>query len=87
MSDDLAMEALSGTLAERAAAALAAGCDVVLHGSGRLDENEAIAGALGAIDEAARDRLERAMARIADKASTQSRETLTAKRDALLAYA
>jgi len=59
----------------------------VLFGSGSLDENEAVAGALGAIDEAARERLDRAMARIADKASTQSRETLTAKRDALLAYA
>jgi len=87
MSDDLAMEALSGTLPERAVSAIAAGCDVVLFGSGSLDENEAVAGALGAIDEAARERLDRAMARIADKASTQSRETLTAKRDALLAYA
>jgi beta-N-acetylhexosaminidase len=87
MSDDLAMEALSGTLPERAVAALAAGCDVVLLGSGKLAENELVAGGLSAIDEAAHARLDRAMARIADKASTQSRETLTAKRDALLAHA
>ena len=87
MSDDLAMQALSGPLSERAASAIDAGCDVVLHGSGELAENESVAGALGAIDTAALERLDRAMARIADKASTQSRETLVAKRDALLAYA
>ena len=50
MSDDLAMEALSGTLAERAGAAIAAGCDVALHCSGGLAENEAVAGALGEIE-------------------------------------
>jgi beta-N-acetylhexosaminidase len=36
MSDDLSMRALGGTLAERTWAALAAGCDVVLHGNGAL---------------------------------------------------
>ncbi len=36
MSDDLSMRALGGTLAERTRAALAAGCDVVLHGNGAL---------------------------------------------------
>src|SRR3954454_4135953 len=34
MSDDISMNALSGTLAERARASLAAGCDVVLHCNG-----------------------------------------------------
>ena len=87
MSDDLGMEALSGPLAARASAVLAAGCDVVLHGSGRLDDNESIAAALGAISEAGRQRLERATARIAGKVSTWSHDTLAAKRDALLAYA
>ncbi|MBT6829167.1 MAG: beta-N-acetylhexosaminidase [Rhodospirillaceae bacterium] len=38
LSDDLSMEALSGTLGERAAAALAAGCDVALHCNGRAEE-------------------------------------------------
>ena len=38
MSDDISMGALSGTLAERARASLAAGCDVVLHCNGDLDE-------------------------------------------------
>jgi beta-N-acetylhexosaminidase len=43
MSDDLSMNALSGTMAERARAVIAAGCDVVLHCNGRLDEMQAIA--------------------------------------------
>ena len=38
MSDDIAMGALSGTTAERTQAALAAGCDIVLHCNGKLDE-------------------------------------------------
>ena len=43
MSDDLSMGALSGTLGERTRAALAAGCDVVLHCNGELDEMQAVA--------------------------------------------
>ena len=43
MSDDISMGALSGSLAERTRAALAAGCDVVLHCNGRLDEMREVA--------------------------------------------
>jgi beta-N-acetylhexosaminidase len=45
MSDDVSMNALSGTIAERSRAALAAGCDVVLHCNGKLDEMNAVASA------------------------------------------
>jgi beta-N-acetylhexosaminidase len=44
MSDDVSMNALSGTLAERSRAAIAAGCDVVLHCNGKLDEMQQVAG-------------------------------------------
>src|SRR3954468_17496015 len=44
MSDDVSMGALSGSLAERTRAALAAGCDIVLHCNGELAEMEAVAG-------------------------------------------
>lgn len=43
MSDDISMNALSGTVAERSRAALAAGCDVVLHCNGDMREMTAVA--------------------------------------------
>lgn len=45
MSDDISMGALTGTIGERTHAALAAGCDVVLHCNGRLAEMQEVAGA------------------------------------------
>ncbi|MES2906085.1 MAG: beta-N-acetylhexosaminidase [Pseudomonadota bacterium] len=38
MSDDLGMKALSGSFADRAAKSLEAGCDLILHCSGAMDE-------------------------------------------------
>ena len=45
MSDDVSMGALSGSLAERANAAIAAGCDMVLHCNGKMPEMLAVAAA------------------------------------------
>jgi beta-N-acetylhexosaminidase len=87
MSDDIAMEALSGTMAERARAVLAAGCDVVLHCSGAAVDNEAIASALREMTGKASARLSRAMARAGHGMSGADPMALAAKRDALLAYA
>ena len=47
MCDDLSMGALSGSIGERSAAVLAAGCDVVLHCNGVLAEMEAVAAEVG----------------------------------------
>jgi beta-N-acetylhexosaminidase len=44
LSDDLSMAALEGPLASRAKAAFLAGCDIVLHCNGKLDEMKEIAG-------------------------------------------
>src|ERR1700710_1254521 len=38
MSDDVSMNALSGSIGERTRAIFAAGCDMVLHCNGKLDE-------------------------------------------------
>ncbi|MEO1282452.1 MAG: beta-N-acetylhexosaminidase [Pseudomonadota bacterium] len=47
MTDDLSMKALRGTLPERAASALSAGCDIALHCNGKLHEMEAVAEVCG----------------------------------------
>src|SRR5262249_23254753 len=46
MSDDISMGALSGSIEERSRAAIAAGCDIVLHCYGELDEMRAVASAV-----------------------------------------
>jgi beta-N-acetylhexosaminidase len=43
MGDDISMGALSGSIAERSRASLAAGCDLVLHCNGQIDEMRAVA--------------------------------------------
>ncbi|PLL13313.1 beta-N-acetylhexosaminidase [Tabrizicola sp. TH137] len=62
MTDDLNMQALSGTLASRAAAARAAGCDIALHCKGDLAEMEAVAAVAGTLDTASRGRAAAALA-------------------------
>ncbi|WAC60963.1 beta-N-acetylhexosaminidase [Brevundimonas sp. SL130] len=64
MTDDLSMQALSGSLGERAHQSLKAGCDVVLHCNGDLAEMQDVAEATGRLKGKARARAEAAMARI-----------------------
>ena len=45
MTDDISMEALDGDVVTRAQASWAAGCDVVLHCNGKMDEMTALANA------------------------------------------
>jgi beta-N-acetylhexosaminidase len=61
MTDDLSMEALSGTVAQRAAASIAAGCDIILHCNGKADEMAAVAQASGVMTDAAITRANRAL--------------------------
>jgi len=62
MTDDLSMAALSGTVAERSRAALAAGCDLVLHCNGQFDEMQAVAAEVPLLAGAAGARAAAAMA-------------------------
>ncbi|MDB6453154.1 beta-N-acetylhexosaminidase [Falsirhodobacter sp. 20TX0035] len=62
MTDDIEMEALSGTVAERTRASLSAGCDVVLHCNGPMPARRAVAEAAGEMGPEARRRAEAALA-------------------------
>ncbi|MBT5048379.1 MAG: beta-N-acetylhexosaminidase [Rhodospirillaceae bacterium] len=62
VSDDIGMEALSGTLAERATAVIGAGCDAVLECWGKLDLMREIAAVVPALSEDAAERVARAEA-------------------------
>jgi beta-N-acetylhexosaminidase len=62
MSDDISMGALSGSISERSAAAIAAGCDMVLHCTGELAEMRAVAGAVPELGGVAAQRAAAALA-------------------------
>ncbi len=87
LTDDIDMQALSGSIPERAAAAVAAGCDVVLNCWARMDDMQGIAAALPVMGQAAARRLEHALAETAVPApgDPDVHAALIAHRDALLA--
>lgn len=62
MTDDIGMKALSGTPAQIATQALAAGCDVILHCNAPLADRIAAANAAGPMSDAAQSRAEAALA-------------------------
>ena len=87
MTDDIDMKALSGSAGDKAAGAIAAGCDLVLDCWARMDEMGDIAGRLGEISDVSRRRIDRAMATVAGAEPSGDMAALTTKRDALLALA
>ena len=62
MSDDVSMNALEGSIAERTHAIVAAGCDMVLHCNGKLDEMRAVAAETPVLAGEALARADRALA-------------------------
>ena len=85
MTDDIGMEALSGSAGERSVAAIAAGCDATLHCSGKFDEMVDVAARVGALSAEGEARLARAMAGAMNDADGVEMAEAVAKRDALLA--
>jgi beta-N-acetylhexosaminidase len=62
MSDDVSMNALAGSIAERTRAVFAAGCDMVLHCNGKLDEMREVAAETPELSGKALERAKRALA-------------------------
>ena len=80
MTDDISMGALSGSIGERCRAAIAAGCDVVLHCNGKMAQMEAVAADVPVLaGEAAR----RAAAALAAKTPAEPLEVAAARAEFL----
>jgi beta-N-acetylhexosaminidase len=77
MSDDVSMKALSGTIAERSRAAFAAGCDVVLHCNGDLNEMSAVA---SQAPELKGDAVKRAEAALAQRSAPEAFDVNAARK-------
>src|SRR6267154_2772825 len=82
MSDDVSMNALAGSIAERTRAIFAAGCDLVLHCNGKLDEMREVA---REIPELAGEALARAKRALASRREPEpfDRQAARAELDAL----
>jgi beta-N-acetylhexosaminidase len=87
MSDDTNMSALAGTPGERAAACVAAGCDVALPCNGVLADNVDVASQVGEISLEGAERLARAMAGTRIEIEGEPFAQAIATRDQLLALA
>ncbi len=75
VSDDTSMKALSGDFPSRAAAILAAGCDIVLHCNGVMEEMAGIASRTTALEGSSRERADRALAFIGSRDEADEAET------------
>ncbi len=84
ISDDLAMQALTGSAGSRAMLALQAGCDVALHCSGLLAESRDVLARVPVLDAAALARLERASGLAASRRRAHDFEAFADEREALL---
>ena len=84
ITDDLDMEALSGSVPERAERSVAAGCDIALNCWGKMDDMQGICQRLPAMGAATRARLDRALAAMTMHGDAGEQPALLAKRDELL---
>jgi beta-N-acetylhexosaminidase len=76
MSDDVSMNALAGSIAERTRAIVAAGCDMVLHCNGKLDEMREVAAETPELSDKA---LQRARTALASRKPPQPFDRLAAR--------
>ena len=85
LSDDIDMQALEGSIPDRGAAALAAGCDIILNCWAKMDDQRQIAERFPDLSGETAQRLDRVHAAIGDQPEEIDTAELLAKRDALLA--
>lgn len=84
LTDDLDMEALYGSVPERAELAIAAGCDIALNCWAKMPDMVEIARRLPALSDLGAQRLDRALAGTGGAQDIARQPDILAKRDALL---
>ena len=87
LTDDIDMQALDGTIPERSARALEAGCDLALNCWAKMDDMRGIAERCGTISEESATRLERALASVEIPQEPANIGALVEMRDALFSAA
>jgi beta-N-acetylhexosaminidase len=85
LTDDLDMEALSGSVPERAEISVKAGCDIALNCWAKMDDMTGIAQRLPTMSPRTAERLDRALASMQLDGASGDQGALIAKRDSLLA--
>ena len=84
LTDDIDMQALDGTVPERSAKAISAGCDVVLNCWAKVPDMEETVKQLPGMSEKASERLAKALDYASDMQADGDKAELLAKRDSLL---
>jgi beta-N-acetylhexosaminidase len=87
MSDDVSMNALAGSITDRTKAIFAAGCDVVLHCNGKLDEMREVAAETPVLAGEALSRAEKALAARTAPQAGFDRKAARAQLDELVRHA
>lgn len=87
MSDDLDMQALSGSVPELAERAITAGCDLALNCWAKMDDMIGIAQRVPGMRAETAEKLDLALASVTGTSATGTHAELLARRDALLALA
>lgn len=81
MSDDLSMKAMQGSFTERAEKTLAAGCDLVLHCNGKMEEMVAVAKGMSSLTQKAKERSQRAWQQLAARQQRQAVEMVDIRQE------